>query len=161
MNRIAPAMLIPQTVRGTMETAAMGKAVVTAKIENLEDLYGVRSNRLTAEQVRFVEVLDTLVETGATNLSLPGSLIAQLGLYPMRSRPARTSAGPRMVQVFSAVRLTIQGRDCVCDVAEVPDDCPVLIGQVPLELLDFVVDPASQRLIGNPAHGGEHMLEMY
>ena len=57
--------------------------------------------------------------------------------------------------------LTVQGRECPMDVAEVPDDCPVLIGQVPLELLDFVVDPANQRLIGNPAHGGEQMLEMY
>jgi hypothetical protein len=37
----------------------------------------------------------------------------------------------------------------------------VLIGQVPLELLDFVVDPRAQKLIGNPAHGGEQMLEMY
>jgi hypothetical protein len=46
-------------------------------------------------------------------------------------------------------------------VAEVPDDCPVLIGQIPLEVLDFVVDPVGQRLIGNPAHGGEQMLEMY
>jgi hypothetical protein len=43
----------------------------------------------------------------------------------------------------------------------VPDDCPVLIGQVPLELLDFVVDPGGQRLIGNPAHGGEHIIELY
>ena len=43
---------------------------------------------------------------------------------------------------------------------EVPDDCPVLIGQVPLGLLDFVVDPAGPRLIGNPAHGGEQILEL-
>jgi hypothetical protein len=36
-----------------------------------------------------------------------------------------------------------------------------LIGQVPLELLDFVVDPRGQRLIGNPEHGGEHIIELY
>jgi hypothetical protein len=65
------------------------------------------------------------------------------------------------VQVYGAVRLTIQGRDCLSDVAEVPDDCPVLIGQIPLELLDFVVDPVNHRLIGDPRHGGEHILEMY
>jgi hypothetical protein len=44
---------------------------------------------------------------------------------------------------------------------EVPDGVPVLIGQIPLEFLDFVVDPVRQRLIGNPAHGGEHVLELY
>lgn len=57
--------------------------------------------------------------------------------------------------------MTIQGRDCPCDVVEVPDDCPVLVGQVPLELMDFVVDPVNQRLIGNPAHGGEQIVDLY
>jgi hypothetical protein len=32
---------------------------------------------------------------------------------------------------------------------------------IPLEGLDFVIDMQGRRLIGNPAHGGEHMLEMY
>jgi hypothetical protein len=36
-----------------------------------------------------------------------------------------------------------------------------IIGQIPLEYLDFVVDPRSQKLTGNPAHGGEHMFELY
>lgn len=58
------------------------------------------------------------------------------------------------------VRLTVQGRDCAVDVSEVSDKCPMLTGQIPLELLEFVVDPMGQRLIGNPAHRGEHMIEM-
>ncbi len=100
------------------------------------------------------------MDPGASTLSLPKRMVAQLGLKPFRTRQARTS-GPVTLQVYAAVRLTVQGRDCTCDVVEIPDDCPVLIGQVPLELLDFVIDPASQRLIGNPAHGGEQMIELY
>lgn len=65
------------------------------------------------------------------------------------------------MQVYGTVRLTVQGRECNADVSEFPDECPVLIGQLPLEMLDFVVDPVGQRLIGNPAHGGEHMIEIY
>jgi len=42
-----------------------------------------------------------------------------------------------------------------------PDDCPVLIGQIALELVDFVIDMKGQRLIGNPAHGGQQMLELF
>ena len=63
--------------------------------------------------------------------------------------------------MYEAVRLTIQGRECAMDVMEVPDAVPVLIGQLPLEHLDLVVDLRNRRLIGNPAHGGEHMYEMY
>jgi hypothetical protein len=65
------------------------------------------------------------------------------------------------LRIYSSVRLTIQGRDVVTEVCEVPDDCPPLIGQIPLEGLDFVVDLAGQRLIGNPEHGGEQMIELY
>jgi hypothetical protein len=65
------------------------------------------------------------------------------------------------VDVYEAVRLTIQGRYLTVDVLEVPDDVPVLIGQIPLEMLDLVIDLQGQRLIGNPAHGGEHILELY
>jgi hypothetical protein len=63
--------------------------------------------------------------------------------------------------MFEAVRLTIQGRTCTMDVMEVPDSVPVLIGQLPLEHLDFVIDVRSRSLIGNPAHGGEHMYELF
>ena len=139
----------------------MGKVIVTATIENIEDLFAVKKNLLSPENVRRVRVDDALVDTGATSLSMPKALIAALGLDLLRERRARTSAGTINVRVYGTVRLTIQGRDCPCDVAEVPDDCPVLIGQVPLELLDFVVDPVNQRLLGNPAHGGEHIIELY
>jgi hypothetical protein len=63
--------------------------------------------------------------------------------------------------MYDAVRLTIQGRECTVDVMEVPDNVPMLVGQIPLEFLDFVIDPRSQSLVGNPAHGGEHILELY
>ena len=144
-----------------METPLMGKVIVPATIENLADVFDLERGSMTGEQVRRVEVADALVDTGATMLSMPKRLIEQLGLIPFRSRRARTTAGTVEVKVYGAVRLTIQGRDCNADVSELPDECPVLIGQLPLEMLDFVIDPVGQRLIGNPAHGGEHMIEMY
>jgi hypothetical protein len=47
------------------------------------------------------------------------------------------------------------------DVMEVPDDVPARVGQIPLEHLDFVVDLRSRTLIGNLAHGDEHVYELY
>ncbi len=144
-----------------MELSTMGKVQVTARIENLEDLYRLDQGSIGPDAVRRVEVTDALVDTGTMILSMPGRLIRQLGLSPLRVQKARTSAGRVPVQVYGTVRLTIQGRDCPTDVSELPDDCPVLIGQVPLELLDFVVAPFGQKLIGNPEHVGEHILELY
>ena len=85
----------------------------------------------------------------------------QLGLDQFTKRPVRTAAGPIEVSIYGTVRLTVQGRAFNGDVAEVSDDCPALLGRVPLEVLDFIIDPVGQKLIGNPAHGGVQMMEIY
>lgn len=139
----------------------MGKVIVAATLENLEDLFNVERGLLPPDQVRKVEVTDALVDTGATGLLVPKKYIAQLGLRPYRTRQARGIGGNVPLQMFTAVRLTIQGRDCTVDVAANGDEFPILIGQVPLELLDWVVDGPGQRLVGNPAHGGEHIMEVF
>jgi predicted aspartyl protease len=144
-----------------METATMGRVSVKARIENLTDRHLAHAGHLQPEEVRAIEVEDALVDTGMTGLGIPSRLVQQLGLTLLRKRTGLTAAGPREHGVSSGVRLLIQERECIIDVTDVQDACPVCIGQIPLELLDFVVDPVGQRLIGNPAHGGVHMVEMY
>jgi clan AA aspartic protease len=144
-----------------METETMGRVLTEATFENLYDLFDANSGRIQASQVRRVTVDDALVDTGATLLSLPSRLIQQLGLKERRRKRVISSAGPTEAIMYDPVRLTIQGRECTLDVLEVPDTVPVLIGQIPLEHLDFVIDPRSRTLIGNPAHGGEHVYEMF
>ena len=140
-----------------MGAATMGKVLVTVKIENLEDQYMVYKGLLPAEQVRTLTVDDAVVDSGATGLMIPTRLLGQLGLRPTMSRPAHTVGGPITVQKYEAVRLTIQGRNCVIEVHEIPDPNPVRIGQIPLESMDWVIDMKNQKPIGNPAHGGIEM----
>jgi predicted aspartyl protease len=144
-----------------MEIETMGRVLTEATLENITDLSDVERGHMPADQVRSVTVSDALVDTGATLLSLPARLIQQLGLRKVSTRRVTSSVGVGEADLYSAVRLTIKGRCCTMDVMEVPDDVPVLIGQLPLEHLDFVEDLRSQSLIGNPAHGGEHMYELY
>jgi len=144
-----------------METATMGRVLTEATIENLRDLWAADQGLIPPDQVRRVTVTDALADTGATMLSLPTRFIRQVGLTKTGRRRVNSSLGMGEADVYDAVRLTIQGRDCPLDVMEVPDSVPVLIGQIVLERLDFVVDPQGRRLIGNPAHGGEHIIEAF
>jgi predicted aspartyl protease len=141
--------------------AIMGKVLVSATIENVYDLYEADKGTIPADQVRKLEVSDALVDTGAAYLAMPRKLIDQLGLRPFGVRQARTTAGITSVAMFGLVRLTIQGRSCHVEVSEVAEGCPGLIGQLPLEALDFVIDPKGQRLIGDPAHGGQYMVDLF
>src|SRR5271157_5156147 len=119
-----------------METETMGKVLVTAKIENLEDLFNAEKGLLPDDQVRCIEVPDAVVETGATTLLLPKRMIAALGLKPLRTRHSRGLGGAFLLPMYGTVRLTIQDRDCSLDVGEIGDQYPVLVGQIPLESLD-------------------------
>ena len=49
-----------------MEIATMGKVLVNAKIENLNDLFEAESGLRGREAIRCVTVQDALVDTGAT-----------------------------------------------------------------------------------------------
>ena len=139
----------------------MGRVTTPAKIENLHDLYRASKGELGRDEVRSVEVDDALVDTGCTVMGLPKRFIEQLGLNPSRTQRSMSVTGGTDLKVFGTVRLTIQGRDCPLDVFELPDKCPVIIGQIPLEWLDFVVDLRERKLVGNPAHQGQYILEMY
>jgi hypothetical protein len=145
----------------TMERERMGRVLTEATIESLQDLWDAERGLIRADQVRRINVPDALADTGAALLSLPTHMIRQLGLKERYKKHVRSSIGVSEAALYDAVRLTIQGRTCTMEVLEVPDDTPVLIGQLPLEHLDFVLDLRSRSLIGNPAHGGEHVYELY
>ena len=151
----------PLRHKSTRRAADMGRVLTEAVIENFHDHWAARKGQLPPREVRRLVVSDALVDTGATTLSLPKKLIRELGLEKISERRVRTTGGNRIAGVYGTVLLTIMGRTCTLDVMDVPNSIPVLIGQIPLELLDFVVDPVAHRLIGNPAHGGEHILEAY
>jgi predicted aspartyl protease len=143
-----------------MESMEMGRVLTPILVENIGDLWNAEIGQIAPTAVRRVEIPAALVDTGSTTLALPTSIIAKLGLLKRNEKNAITSGGKRTINVFGAVRVTILGRDCTVDVMEVPDDVPALVGQIPLEMLDLVVDLRSRQLIGNPAHGGEHVLEL-
>lgn len=70
-----------------MEITTTGKVMVAAKIESPTDLYKVKQGVTPADQVRTVDVIDAVVDTGATILSSPKRLIEQLELERYRTRP--------------------------------------------------------------------------
>jgi predicted aspartyl protease len=144
-----------------MERGTMGQVLVKAKIENYRDVLNVRDGNLAPDKIRQAEVDNAMVDTGAKMLALPRSMIKQLQLTQMTTRPAKTAAGVFPCNIYEPVWLTVEGRDCPVEVAEVPEDCPVLIGYLALESLDFIVDPIHQRLIPNPQHGSQRMVDMF
>ena len=152
---------MPSVEGGADSTHSGGirKVIVKLKLTNLKDTF-LKSAGARKAKARVVEV-EALVDTGATRLYLKPSVIKKLGLQKVDTVRSQTTNGDAIRYKYEPVQLELMGRKENFDVIEVPETVPNLLGQVPLEVLDFVVDSKGQKLIPNPAHGGEQMTEEY
>lgn len=137
----------------------MAKVIVRIKLTNLFDL-AMFNRRLSKRSPRQVEV-STLVDTGTTRLYLKPAVIKKLGLQRVDAVRSQITNGEAIRFKYEPVQLELMGRKENFDVIEVSESVPNLLGQVPLEVLDLVVDSKRQKLIPNPEHGGEQMTEEY
>jgi hypothetical protein len=138
----------------------MGKVITPIKVENWLDaeLLAVGSRK---EKPRTVET-EAVVDTGAVKFYLKSSIIQQLGLRPIGEIQMRTMSNRSETRrVFAPVVLEIQGRTGRFDVVEVPDSLPNIVGQIPLEDLDWVVDCRDQKLIPNPEHKNGELADEF
>jgi predicted aspartyl protease len=138
----------------------VGRVVVNVRVQNVDDVRGTERGERAVSEVRAV-TLPALVDSGATFLCLPADVVRGLGLPFNRDRQSNTITGPMTLRVFGGARIEVEGRTCDVEVMELPAGRQALLGQIPLETLDFWVDLVNQRLVGNPEHGGEWMAEVY
>lgn len=97
-----------------------------------------------------VEV-EALVDSGAVNLCIPADLALQLRLEKRGSRAVETADGSiHEVDVVAPVRVELGNRWTVTTAFIIGDE--VLLGAIPMEDMDVVIDPRRQRLIPNPDH---------
>ena len=101
------------------------------------------------------------MDTGAPRLYFKPSVIRKLGLQRTDAVRSKTTNGDALRFKYESVQLELMDRRENFDVIEIPENVPNRLGQAPLALLDFVVGARGQKLIPNPAHGGEQMSEEY
>ncbi|HEY5232759.1 MAG TPA: hypothetical protein VIK35_04415 [Verrucomicrobiae bacterium] len=138
----------------------MGKVTTMIKVANWDDLALLAAGART-EKPRAMET-NALVDTGAVKFYLKSSIIRELGLRPVGQIQMRTMSNRSESRtVFSPVALEIQGRTGRFDVVEIPDSLPNIVGQIPLEDLDWVVDCRNQKLIPNPEHKNGELADEF
>jgi clan AA aspartic protease len=94
-----------------------------------------------------------LVDSGAMPLCIPESVARQLGFDTTEVYSARikiADAARIDVPVVAPIRIDFANRSCTTD-AYVLGDEP-LIGVIPVEAMDCIIEPRHQRLMVNPAH---------
>ena len=106
-------------------------------------------------------ILPTRLTEGADIIDEVRRTAGLLGRGPIAFRPPYAEWTPAVAEALNAdaalrdahvgpVGWTVEGRDCLSEVVELPDGSPALLGQVPLEVMDFWIDMSNRRLAGNP-----------
>jgi clan AA aspartic protease len=138
-----------QLARSLTDPSGVGKVMAKIKLTNLVDNANARRGLLEPSQIRTLE-MEGLVDTGATTLVIPVEVAEALGLPEVGRRSVRLADGS--VHDFpqvSELHIEILGRGMACDAIAMPTKT-LLIGQIPLEGLDLVIDPKSRDVTVNP-----------
>ena len=89
------------------------------------------------------------MDTGAVNLCVPEHVAVQLELAELERREVTTADGKHaLVPYVGPVQVTFGNRACFTGAFVLGDG--VLLGSIPLEDMDLVVNPRLERVTANP-----------
>jgi len=90
-----------------------------------------------------------LVDTGAITLCIPEHVAVQMKLDELEKREVKTADGrSRLIPYVGPLQIRFENRNCFTGALVLGQS--VLLGSVPLEDMDLVIDPRSQEVTVNP-----------
>ena len=129
----------------------MGLVYADITLANGTDVDLAQTGRMGRDNVRKMDVT-ALVDSGAYLLTIGESMKTQLGLNVKETREIELANGARSeCEIVGPVDLYFKNRSTTCRALVLPGATEVLLGAIPLEDLDVLIDPKSQQLIVNPA----------
>jgi clan AA aspartic protease len=137
---------------GTSLTGGKGMGYVHAEIQltNEDDLAFHRRGWATENELRRVTVR-ALVDSGAYDLVINKETQDKLQLPLIAKRPIRLADETIVeVDIVGPVEVRFESRITIVTAVVLPDTEEVLLGAIPLEGLDVIIDPLWERLLLNP-----------
>jgi clan AA aspartic protease len=128
----------------------MGTVYAEITLKNSGDLVRANEGIIPEQEVREVTV-KAVVDTGAISLVINEDIRRKLGLAIEKTRSASLAGGGKAdCGITEPLRIHWKERDATCQAVVLPEG-EVLLGVIPLEFMDLIVDPVSEQLVG--AHG--------
>jgi clan AA aspartic protease len=132
----------------------MGLVHAEIILKNAFDVGNCRRNIIKEPEVRQT-VVQAVVDTGAITLVINEQLRQQLGLGIVGAKIATLANNAKeRVQIAEAVEVHWKNRSMTCE-PWVVGSGRTLLGAIPLENMDLIVDPSAQEVVG--AHGDEEV----
>jgi clan AA aspartic protease len=129
----------------------MGHVNTKLILKNFGDTRRAKKGQIGEHEIRQVPV-DAMVDTGATTLVINKDLFQKLGLDVMEEQEITLANDSKETcKLTEPVGIYCNDRNTAMPALVVENASEVLLGVLPLEGMDLMVDPVNQKLIG--VHG--------
>ena len=126
----------------------MGIVHAEITLKNMFDGASAQRGNIKPGDIRTATVT-AVVDTGSMNLVITEELRQKLGLEIKGEKTAHIANGQRITcKVTEAVEVQWKNRDMVVPALVIPGAEQVLLGAIPLEGMDLMVNPTTQELAG-------------
>ena len=134
----------------------MGFVYAEITLKNVADEANSRAGVIKSEMIRTATVT-ALVDTGARTLVINEELQQQLGLGVIGTKQATLANNKKeTVKIVEPVEVHWKNRHMVCRPMVASGSGTILLGAIPLEDMDLIVDPGKEEVVG--AHGDEEVV---
>jgi clan AA aspartic protease len=128
-------------------------------LKNVWDVESVKHGIIKETEIRETTV-QSVVDTGAGTLIINEAVQKELGLRTEYLHDSFLANGEKVIcKIAAPVEVRWKDRSMVCRPWVLPESKEVLLGAIPLEEMDLIVDPKNQKLIG--AHGDQPLGHIY
>jgi clan AA aspartic protease len=143
--------LPPSDVNPTTGGDEIGFVYAELQLISVDDLALCRRGFIATDEVRSVTV-NALVDSGAYEMVINEHLRNQLDLPLVEERfVTLADETKRQVEIVGPLEIRFENRVTVANAIVLPGINEVLLGSVPMESLDVVIDPKRRTLEVNPA----------
>jgi clan AA aspartic protease len=137
------------------EQKPMGLTYADIELISTDDIALVRGGFLPSDQIRQANVT-ALVDSGALMLSISRTVRDQLGLFTVGDCDVEVADGSIIsVDLVGPVEVRFENRRTITEAVVMPEGDEVLLGVIPMEGLDVLIDPKQQKLVVNPKSPGK------
>ena len=136
----------------------MGFVFEEITLKNSYDVTNAANGIIEESDIR-QKTVRVLVDTGCYSIVINEELRRELGLMVKGKKGASLANNERIIcEQTDGVEICWKDRYTILPALIIPDKPYVLLGALPLEAMDLIVDPVRQKLTG--AHGDEWINEI-
>ena len=131
----------------------MGIVRTVVTLKNAIDVHKAQEGTIKEQEIRQTSI-NALVDTGAWTMVINDAIRKELGLNVTRTDTGTLADGSQSkYDIVGPLVVTWKDRSAICEALVLPDAEEALLGAIPLEAMDLIINPRKEEIVG--AHGDQ------